>query len=64
MFPIALAVVEGENRSSWTWFLEILRDELNLSDGTGWSLISEQQKGLVDALTELLSLVEHRKCAR
>ncbi|CAN1239623.1 hypothetical protein LINGRAPRIM_LOCUS2428 [Linum grandiflorum] len=44
MFPIALAVVEGENRSSWTWFLEILRDELNLSDGTGWSLISEQQK--------------------
>ncbi|CAN0917246.1 hypothetical protein LINGRAHAP2_LOCUS30172 [Linum grandiflorum] len=44
MFPIAWAVVEGENRSSWSWFLEILRDELSLNDGTGWSLISDQQK--------------------
>ncbi|CAN1184737.1 hypothetical protein LINPERHAP2_LOCUS37152 [Linum perenne] len=44
MFPIAWAVVEGENHSSWGWFIEIIQEELNLGDGTGWSIISDQQK--------------------
>ncbi|CAN1135643.1 hypothetical protein LINPERHAP2_LOCUS8965 [Linum perenne] len=44
MFPIAWAVVEGENRESWGWFIEIVQEELNLADGTGWSVISDQQK--------------------
>ena len=28
MLPIAFAVVEGENRDSWTWFLKLLIDDL------------------------------------
>ncbi|CAN0907853.1 hypothetical protein LINGRAHAP2_LOCUS25024 [Linum grandiflorum] len=44
MFPIAWAVVEGENRDSWTWFVELLAEELELDDGYGWSIISDQQK--------------------
>ncbi|CAN1184742.1 hypothetical protein LINPERHAP2_LOCUS37152 [Linum perenne] len=64
MFPIAWAVVEGENHSSWGWFIEIIQEELNLGDGTGWSIISDQQKGLVDSLRDVLPLAEHRKCAR
>ncbi|CAN1221848.1 hypothetical protein LINGRAPRIM_LOCUS415 [Linum grandiflorum] len=44
MFPIAWAVVESENRSSWLWFVSLLQEELNLYDGTGWSVISDQQK--------------------
>ncbi|CAN0840873.1 hypothetical protein LINGRAHAP2_LOCUS2976, partial [Linum grandiflorum] len=64
MFPIAWAVVESENRSSWLWFVSLLQEELNLYDGTGWSVISDQQKGLVDSLHELLPMDEHRKCAR
>ncbi|CAN1172947.1 hypothetical protein LINPERHAP2_LOCUS30367 [Linum perenne] len=64
MFPICWAVVEGENRSSWSWFLELLKGHLSLNDGSGWSVISDQQKGLVDTLLEDLPLVEHRKCAR
>ncbi|CAN1176724.1 hypothetical protein LINPERHAP2_LOCUS32698 [Linum perenne] len=44
MFPIAWAVVEGENRDSWGWFISILQEELNLGDGSGWSVISDQQK--------------------
>ncbi|CAN1141166.1 hypothetical protein LINPERHAP2_LOCUS12313 [Linum perenne] len=47
MFPIAWAVVEGENRSSWTWFIEILRDQLEMADGNGWSIILDQQKAIV-----------------
>ncbi|CAN0888053.1 hypothetical protein LINGRAHAP2_LOCUS15741, partial [Linum grandiflorum] len=64
MFPIAWAVVEGKNRDSWNWFITILQEELELADGTGWSVISDQQKGLVDSLSDLLPLAEHRKCAR
>ncbi|CAN1144657.1 hypothetical protein LINPERHAP2_LOCUS14220 [Linum perenne] len=64
MFPIAWAVVESENKHSWKWILELLQEELQLDDGTGWSVISDQQKGLVDSLQELLPLAEHRKCAR
>ncbi|CAN1222519.1 hypothetical protein LINGRAPRIM_LOCUS597 [Linum grandiflorum] len=64
MFPIAWTVVESENRGSWQWFIGILQDELNLDDGTGWSVISDWQKGLVDSLMDILPLAEHRKCAR
>jgi hypothetical protein len=28
MLPVALAVVEGETRESWTWFLELLINDL------------------------------------
>ncbi|CAN1278112.1 hypothetical protein LINPERPRIM_LOCUS16538 [Linum perenne] len=47
VFPIAWAVVEGENRSSWTWFIRALTDDLGISDGRGWSVISDQQKVVV-----------------
>ncbi|CAN1170044.1 hypothetical protein LINPERHAP2_LOCUS28760 [Linum perenne] len=42
MFPIRWVVVEGENRSSWIWFIELLKGHLGLNDGTGWSVISDQ----------------------
>ncbi|CAN1137185.1 hypothetical protein LINPERHAP2_LOCUS9892 [Linum perenne] len=35
MYPIAWAVVEGENRSSWTWFIDNVREHLDMADGTG-----------------------------
>ncbi|CAN0847465.1 hypothetical protein LINGRAHAP2_LOCUS4993, partial [Linum grandiflorum] len=57
MYPIAWAVVVGGNHSSWTWFILMLQEELNLYDGTGWSVISDQQKGLVEALNKLMPLV-------
>ena len=44
MFPIAWAVVEGENQTSWTWFIQLLMRDLGISDGLGWTIISDQQK--------------------
>ncbi|CAN0928884.1 hypothetical protein LINGRAHAP2_LOCUS36727 [Linum grandiflorum] len=44
MFRIAWAVVESENRSSWGWFITILQETMGLDDGTGWTVISDQQK--------------------
>ncbi|GKA03523.1 putative transposase, MuDR, plant, MULE transposase domain protein [Tanacetum coccineum] len=33
IFPIAYSVLESENTSSWTWFLEALRKEIRTLDG-------------------------------
>ncbi|PKI47469.1 hypothetical protein CRG98_032059 [Punica granatum] len=47
MFPIAWAVVQVESRDTCLWFLSLLKDDLNITDGLGWSIISDQQdKGL------------------
>lgn len=44
MYPVAYAVVESENADSWRWFIDLLRDDLNLGDGQGCTIISDQQK--------------------
>ncbi|XP_031396836.1 uncharacterized protein LOC116207857 [Punica granatum] len=64
MFPIAWAVVEGENEDSWRWFLHRLTYDLGISDGFGWTMLSDQQKGLQNAVRAYMPNVEHRFCAR
>ncbi len=44
MFPLAWAVVEVESASSWEWFLEHLRVDIQSIDGKGWCFMSDQQK--------------------
>lgn len=45
MFPISWAVVEVENTQSWTWFLQLLMDDLGyLGGGYGLAVITDQQK--------------------
>ncbi|XP_076902623.1 uncharacterized protein LOC143557434 [Bidens hawaiensis] len=54
MYPVAWAVVEGENNDSWEWFMNQLSKCLEVTDGgRGWTLISDQQKN-----------AEHINCAR
>ena len=55
MFPFAMAVVESESYDSWSWFLLLLIEDLELGDGTGYTLISDQQKVLISYLTTNLS---------
>lgn len=44
MYPIAWAVVEKENQAAWTWFFDILFQEMNISDGCGWTFMSDKHK--------------------
>ena len=55
---------ERENSVSWAWFVSLLATDLEMQDGCGWCVISDQQKGLVDAMKAYLPRAEHRLCAR
>ncbi|XP_076945346.1 uncharacterized protein LOC143616392 [Bidens hawaiensis] len=65
MYPVAWDVVEGENNDSWEWFMDELRKCLEVSDGGKcWTLISNQQKGLVNVVHLVWKNAEHKNCAR
>ncbi|KAL2231732.1 UNVERIFIED_CONTAM: hypothetical protein Sindi_1767600 [Sesamum indicum] len=64
MFPIAMAVVQIENRENWTWFLGELLDDIGGMGTSMWSFISDRQKGLIEALKDLVPDSEHRFCIR
>ena len=44
IYPLAYAVVESENTNSWTWFLENLADDLDLTPRCNFTFISDRQK--------------------
>ncbi|XP_060182810.1 uncharacterized protein LOC132612727 [Lycium barbarum] len=46
------------------WFVNILRHDLELGDGTGLTTLSDMQKGLDIANKDLLPNAEQRMCAR
>nr|KAJ0190313.1 hypothetical protein LSAT_V11C800418530 [Lactuca sativa] len=64
IYPLAWAVVVVENKQIWKWFLDLLLDDIELGDGTGLTIISDQHKGLVEAVKERTPGSEHRQCAR
>ncbi|XP_019191044.1 PREDICTED: uncharacterized protein LOC109185560 [Ipomoea nil] len=65
LFHIAFAIVEGELKDSWLWFLKRLDSDLNiLSNPHAWTLISDKQKGLIPVVEELFPGMEHRFCVR
>ena len=45
-FPLAWAVVEGENKDSWTWFLNNLLHDIGSMRERRWVFISDRQKVL------------------
>ncbi|XP_027907647.1 uncharacterized protein LOC114166966 [Vigna unguiculata] len=65
ILPIAYAVVEVENKDSWTWFLDLLIEDLGGKQLCGGcTFISYQQKGLLPAIQDLLPGVDQRFCVR
>lgn len=64
MFPIAWACVEVEDTESWAWFLQLLADDLETADGLGFTIMSDQQKGLLKAVSLIWPKADTRCCAR
>lgn len=64
MFPLAWAVCEVESTDTWSWFLELLATDLGTSEGAGYTFMSDQQKGLLAAVSNVFPQAESRVCAR
>jgi hypothetical protein len=64
IFPIAVGLVEVECTSSWEWFLSTLRDDLNITNTSPFTIMSDRQKGLINAVKKTFRDSEHRHCVR
>ncbi|XP_021715161.1 uncharacterized protein LOC110683116 [Chenopodium quinoa] len=64
MYPIAWAVTEGENNLSWEWFFIHLVACLDLGEGEGLSVISDEHQAILNVVASVLPKAEHRHCAR
>ncbi|KAL0428376.1 UNVERIFIED_CONTAM: protein FAR-RED IMPAIRED RESPONSE 1 [Sesamum latifolium] len=64
IFPIAMAYVEIEKFDSWEWFLNLLLRDIGSHEQRGWAFISDRQKGLLEAVSNLAPNAEHRFCLR
>ncbi|GKA12124.1 multidrug resistance-associated protein 5 [Tanacetum coccineum] len=64
IYLVAWAVVNVENKDNWTWFLELLEQDLGSIRGNGLTLMSNQHKGLIEAVKDVMPNAEHGQCAR
>ena len=44
IFPVAMVVVEQENKDSWIWFLELFANDIGRSEKLQLVFISDRQK--------------------
>ncbi|XP_039128877.1 uncharacterized protein LOC120265007 [Dioscorea cayenensis subsp. rotundata] len=51
IYPIAWAIVNKENKENWKWFMELLTEDLQITNSFHWSFMSDRQK---DALYSML----------
>ncbi|KAK9056764.1 hypothetical protein SSX86_024127 [Deinandra increscens subsp. villosa] len=64
IYPVAYAMVEAETTNSWTWFLECLGEDLDLTSNSNFTFISDRQKGIIPAINQVFPSAEHRYCVR
>ncbi|KAK8628695.1 hypothetical protein V6N13_009278 [Hibiscus sabdariffa] len=61
IYPIAYAVVESENMSSWHWFVEILQTDLEIDNSFNICFMSDRQKEVIE---DIFPYAKDRKCVR
>ncbi|KAG5531216.1 hypothetical protein RHGRI_025988 [Rhododendron griersonianum] len=43
-FPFAYAVAESETKDTWTWFLELVVQDLEIQNTSAWTFMTDKQK--------------------
>nr|XP_025662559.1 uncharacterized protein LOC112758174 [Arachis hypogaea] len=61
-YVVAYGVARSETKESWKWFLTLLQEDLGDAHQFGWNFMSDQQKGLLPALKEVMPRAHHRNC--
>jgi MULE transposase domain len=70
LFPLAYAVVDAENDENWKWFLQKLREVIQLHiprvvlDANAITFLSDRQKGLVEGVNVVFPLSAHGYCLK
>ncbi|XP_076937523.1 uncharacterized protein LOC143605201 [Bidens hawaiensis] len=64
IYPVCYAIMESESNYSWTWFLELLSEDLEIGSNSWFTFMSDRQKGLLQAIQTLFPCAEHRYCLR
>ncbi|KAH9770952.1 SWIM-type domain-containing protein [Citrus sinensis] len=64
IFPLAVCICEVECKDSWKWFLELLKEHLGIVNEMALTIMSDRQKGLIQAIDEVLPGCTIRHCAR
>ncbi|XP_010484982.1 PREDICTED: uncharacterized protein LOC104763290 [Camelina sativa] len=64
IYPVAWATVQSENTDNWLWFLNQLKADLNLKDGSDYVVLSDRCKGIISAVKSVLPNAEHRPCVK
>ncbi|XP_077237107.1 uncharacterized protein LOC143878749 [Tasmannia lanceolata] len=64
LFPLAFAVVETENEDSWRWFLRLVRENVMSAETNVFTICSDRQKGLMQAVPIELPNANHSYCMR
>ena len=62
ILPLAWALVPGENDTWWTWFCEHLREAFNNTFYPETVIISDRDKGLLNAVKSELPGIYHTMC--
>ncbi|CAL8133797.1 unnamed protein product [Prunus armeniaca] len=57
-------MVEVENTETWTWFMEIFFADVGCENGNSWVFMSDKQKGLGQAIRDLMPTTEQRHFVR
>ncbi|XP_012849451.1 PREDICTED: uncharacterized protein LOC105969249 [Erythranthe guttata] len=64
IYPICYAIVEGETKETWMWFLQLLDLDIGFEEQHKWTFMSDKQKGLIPAFETLFPGAENRLCVR
>ncbi|XP_010445478.1 PREDICTED: uncharacterized protein LOC104728148 [Camelina sativa] len=60
IYPVAWTTVQSENTDNWLWFLNQLKADLNLKDGSDYVVLSDHCKGIISAVKSVLPNAENR----
>uniref|UniRef100_A0ACD5ZF68 Uncharacterized protein n=1 Tax=Avena sativa TaxID=4498 RepID=A0ACD5ZF68_AVESA len=64
IYPVAFSIVEVEDTANWRWFLQTVKKDLGINNTSAWTIMSDKQKGLIKAVSEIFPDLEHRICVR
>ena len=62
IYPCAIAIAEGENQTTWSWFLSLVKTAFGVGDGMGLIFLSDREKGIENGVAHLFPAALHSFC--